>query len=367
MTTLLSRGFRPFFLLATVGGVILLSAWLAAMGGWVPVNAAWHGHELVYGFMGAVIGGFLLTAVPKWTGYEPVTGLPLGLLAAAWMVGRAVLLGDLPVPVRLLEVVFPAGLTAITTAHVFGARSTRNLLFPVLLAAWTALDLAWHLGSPLPVLRGAVYALLGIVVIFAGRITPMFTRNALGLTLRPRGRIDDLAIGSVLLLLPAQLIGSPVLIAGLAFPAAALNLARMVGWQTRATLRRPLLLVLHLGYAGLVAGLALEGFAAIFPGQVSPTSSLHALTIGTLSVFAIGMMARVTRGHTGRPLRASKTLAIAFALLPVAAIIRSLGPSISPRWAVFSWHLSGGLWVVAFTLLAWSDTTSLLQPRVDRS
>ncbi|HJN77268.1 MAG TPA: NnrS family protein [Myxococcota bacterium] len=362
---LLSSGFRPFFLLASTAGAVLLASWLAALAGWWGGDAAWHGHELIFGFMGAVLGGFFLTAVPKWTDRTPVTGLSLAVLAAAWLAGRVVLLLDLPGAWQAIDLLFPVGLTTITAIHVFGARSVRNLLFPVLLAAWTGLDVLWHLDSSLPVLRAAVFTLLGVVVIFGGRITPLFTAKALGLELRARDRRDDVAILSVLVLVPAQFVTSPRLVAGLAVFAALANLFRMWGWRCPATLKRPLLLVLHLGYAGLALGLSLEGLSLLHPAVLAPSASLHALTIGALGLFAIGMMARVTRGHTGQPLRAPPTLAVAFFLLPLAASIRVLGPSLWPAWTQAAWLLSGGLWVLAFLLLALVDIPALLRPRVD--
>lgn len=369
MTTFLSLGFRPLFLLAGLSAPTLVVAWVASLllGG--PLDLRWHGHELVFGFMGAVIGGFFLTATPRWTDTRPVTGAALAGVVALWLAARAVLVAPIPPEVQVAVALgYPLALTAITTWAIAKARSTRNALFPILLAVWTAADAAVLLNLSADALRIAVYALLGIIAVFGGRITPLFTRNALrGVAeLRPRDRRDDLAIASVLVLLPAQALTplEPALPALFALAALA-TAVRMLGWATWATRREPLLWVLQLGHASLSVGLALEAFAHLQPTVLAPRVSLHAITVGVLGAFALGMMTRVLRGHTARPLKAGPVLAVAYALIPLAAAVRVLGPALNPSWAPLSWLVSGVLWAGAFAVFVAWDGLKLLRPRID--
>lgn len=355
--------FRPFFLLAALSALVLLGAWLAALtGAWRPegIPAFWHARELIFGFMGAVLAGFFGTATPKWTKGPELTGWPLLAMLAAWVPGR---LGG--------PELLPWALAAWTGWLIFRSRSTRNLLFPVLLTGLGAcglwLDLVPEEGSR--ALSTALHLLLAIVVVFAGRITPMFTRNALKragvqFSIRERNRGDDLVIALTLLavLAVAVLEQGPLLAATLGLAGLA-NLVRMWGWAGSKTLRDPLLWSLHLGYAWVGVGLLTEAAAAM--GALAPSTALHAVSVGALSATMFTMLTRVALGHTGRPLKAHLAISVAYVAISLAAWVRVFVPLLLPSELVLSWHLAGGLWCLAFALYLVVYLPILLKPRLD--
>ena len=354
---------RPFFLLAALSAMALLLAWLLALAGtWRPegIPAFWHAKELIFGFMTAVLAGFFGTATPKWTGSPSLTGWPLLLLLAAWIPGR---LGG--------PELMPWALAAWTGWLIFRSKSWRNLLFPLLLAGLglCALWLRFDPESGSRALSTALHLLLVIVVIFGGRITPMFTRSAfkragIEAAFRERTRFDDAVIVLTLLatLGVATLEQGPIL-AGLLGLAGLANLARMWGWCGSKTLHDPLLWSLHLGYAWVGVGLLVEAAAAM--GWLPPSTALHAISVGALSATMFTMLTRVALGHTGRPLKAHLLISVAYVAISLAAIVRIALPVVWPAGLVMSWHVAGGLWIGAFGLYLVVYTPILLRPRVD--
>ena len=215
--------------------------------------------------------------------------------------------------------------------------------------------------------RAAAFAAMAIVVIFGGRITPLFTRNALRgrATVRERGRLDDAAVACALALVPLALWpearAPTAIVAGLG---AALNALRMRGWATRHTLDNPLLWVLHAGYAWAAVAMALWALAAARPDWILPSTALHAVTAGVLGTYTLGMMSRVTLGHTGRPLRAPRPMAAGYAAVLLAGAVRVAGPALAPG-AAWPLHASGTLWTLAFVLFLVAYAPWLTAPRAD--
>jgi uncharacterized protein involved in response to NO len=358
-----AQPFRPFFLLAALSALILIGAWLAALSGsWRPagIPAFWHARELIFGFMGAVLAGFFGTAAPKWTGSSPLTGWPLLAIVLAWIPGR---FGG--------PELLPFALAAWTGWMIFRASSWRNLLFPVLLTGlglcgvWLELDV--EQGSR--ALSTALHLLLAIVVIFGGRITPMFTRSALhraGLPFQPRERtrLDDgvialtlLAVLAVAILDPGPLLAAALGLAGLA------NLVRMWGWGGSKSLGDPMLWSLHLGYAWVGLGLLIEAASAL--GWLPMSTALHAISVGALSATMYTMLTRVALGHTGRPLKAHVAITVGYMAISLAALVRVFLPLAWPAGITTSWHVAGGLWMGAFALYLAVYVPVLLRPRVD--
>ena len=378
-------GFRPFFFLAGVWAIVpmLAVAWAILTGRWpagAPPLFTWHGHEMIFGFAGAAIAGFLLTAVPSWTGTKRVSGLPLVALVALWIVARAEY-SPLWQPTQLwaqsLGVAFFPVLAALLARPIVAARNFRNLPFLLFLALLFAAEWLHHavrLGWTAPVsfnpVHLAVDTILLVVVIVGGRIIPVFTRNALtaaGRTvqLRATRSIDALAIAAAAamlvadVLLPASKTGGAL--AGLA---AVLLAVRLAGWRGWRALDMPLVWVLHVGYAWLVVGLALKS-ALLVGGYGWAANWLHAITLGGFGTMILGVTTRAALGHTGRRLEASKPIAAAYGLVSVAAILRVGVLQLLPNAAPTVLVLTVAAWVAAFGMFLWIYTPILLLPRID--
>jgi len=368
----LGKGFRPFFLLAAVFAASILPIWMLALLGvlqpGVHLDAVgWHGHEMVFGFAGAVVAGFLLTAVANWTGRETLTGLPLAALALLWLAGRVAQV--LPVPDLLSEMVelafLPLLAVAIARPLVLSGNRKNFVMVAVLVALWTA-DLMVY--SPQWRQRGlalGVDLLTLLIVVFAGRVLPMFTRNGTGVaSIRSSPRLDVLAIVSVACVTGIDLALPGTLAAGLAAAAASLLVAaRTVRWGTRHALRVPLLWILHAGYAFIPIGLALRA-ASVLGAPVPPSAATHALTAGAIGCMTLGMMARVALGHSGRMLAVGRPMALAFAAVVVGAVVRVIGP-LSPTTYRPALFIAGTLWTLAFATYAVVYAPIVLAPRID--
>lgn len=345
MPPLLQQGFRPFFLAAGLWAPVSLALWIAALVGAVapptglPI-AAWHPHELLFGYAGAVVAGFLLTAVPNWTGRLPVRGVPLLILCLLWLTARlAGLVGGAfsPLPAVLFDTGFWLMLVAAMGREVAAGRNWRNL--PVIALA-TLLGIACLL-SQLEALgfgSGPAGRRLGLAVawvligMIGGRVVPSFTRNWLAKRAAPAlpapfGRLDRLALA----VLPAALAvwvaipdGAPA--GALLTLAGAVTLARLARWRSLATAVEPLVAILHQGYAWLGVGLLLLGLGILLPDSVGRLATLHALTAGAIGTMTLAIMTRATLGHTGRALIADRLTVAIYALVQAGALVRVTAP-----------------------------------------
>ncbi len=373
------KGFRPFFLL---GGV-----WAAFAVGWWALtyqqpmtgepgleSVSWHSHEMIFGFAMAIIAGFLLTAVENWTSRPTARGWFLAALAGLWTIGRLVGLGGpIATVAGMADLVFIPALTVAVGLPILLTKSKRNFLLLALLPALWLCDVFLHLRTsgllPQSQLRTdlvAVDLIVVILVIVTGRIVPLFTKNALNDEgIRSNATINTAAIASVLAVALVELVapnGFPMaVVAGVS---ALLVLARSLHWGTLATLRRPILWVLHLGHAWIWFGLALKAAAAAgLP--VPPSVATHALTAGAIGTLTLGMMARVTLGHTGRVLSAGPVMTLAFAAVTAAAVLRVFGPWFRADLTQKVLVISAGLWSVAFVLYVIGNARILMTPRPD--
>jgi uncharacterized protein involved in response to NO len=368
---LFAAGFRPFFLLAALWAALAVPVWLAAyehgyaLSGRLPAMI-WHAHEMVYGFGLAAVTGFLLTAIPNWTGRLPLRGAPLAALAALWIVGRIALL----TPAPWIELAFPLALIAVVAREVAAARNFHNL--PVvavlallfagdLLVQLHALDIAYTaaLGN-----RIGIAMLLLLIALIGGRIVPSFTRNWLA-KMRPTERMPSphsaldwacLAMAAAGLVAWMATPDSPVahgleILAGVALG------VRLARWRGLATVREPLLFVLHAGYGWLAAGLAVSGLNGFF-GWLPPGAPLHALTVGAIGTMTLAVMTRATLGHTGHPLAAGPATIAIYLLVSLAAVLRILSPVSAHVLGLTA--LAGVAWIGAFALFAISYGPLLL-------
>jgi uncharacterized protein involved in response to NO len=383
---LFSIGFRPFFLLASLGALLPVFAWILTFAGtgWPEQDhyglLNWHAHELLFGYAAAVMAGFLLTAIRNWTGLPTASGAALAALAALWLAGRLVSLPGLAatLPGALIAVVDAAFLPALalaTARPLLASGNRRNLIFPGMLLALACLNVLVHTallgGLPAWVaertLEGAALVALVMVTVMAGRVFPFFTERGLGVPFRAtiRPRIEQLAVPSLLFFAVAWLLREqvPLLMALAAAVALVVHAIRLAGWYTPAIWRVPLIWVLHVGYAWLLAGFALA--AAVGLELLTFNLALHAFTAGTLGTVTLGMMARVGLGHTGRPLVASRVTAAAFVLVTLAALLRVLLPVLLPGQFSLLVQLAGAAWVAAFLIFVAVYLPILTRPRVD--
>jgi uncharacterized protein involved in response to NO len=382
---LFARGFRPFFLLAGVFGCALPLTWVAVLAGWTaPPRAwtpiAWHAHEMLFGFIAAAIAGFLLTAVPVWTGRRALSGGGLAAVAALWIGGRLAMLDGALLhggAAAAVDLAFLPVLAAVLAPGLIAARQPRNYGFVPILVALFAANLMFHLdalgvleGASSRGLRLAVDLVLLLVVVIGGRIIPSFTANALQRRgdpspVRSRRPVEWLAPAAVLTLGLADLVAPRSAASGLAAAVAALLLAvRMAGWQSHRVGGDPLLWSLHLGYAWVPVGLVCLA-ASDLAGWPAPTSVLHALTAGAFGTTILAVMSRVPLGHTGRPFSAIPGIAAAYALVTAGAVVRTAGSVAWPAHALAVNAVSGVLWAAAFGVFTVLYAPILTAPRVD--
>lgn len=332
--------FRPFYLLGASYGPLLMVVWLGAYAGiWgMPVDPwfflAWHGHELLFGFAAAIISGIVMTALPSWAGTAEITGERLAMLVALWLAGRLAMIAPLPpVLAAVLDcALFPA-IAAVLLPQLLRVRNRWYLLLLPVLAALFAANVLFHAGriaadAALTAfgLRLAIHAIVLLYVLKGGVLTPIFTGNAL----REKGRgdvpfilwLDVLAALTVVALAIADLAKLPAAWVGVAALAAcvvhALRLARWRGWLVADV---PLLWVMHLGYAWLVAAFGLKA-AAELGGALPEMIWVHAFTVGSLGLMMLGLMTRVVLRHTGRPLRLPPAIVIGYLMVLAAALLR---------------------------------------------
>lgn len=379
---ILRGGFRPFFVGGAAWAVIALALWLCALAGAITLPTAfdllaWHRHEMLFGFVGAVVAGFLLTAIPNWTGRLPIAGGPLAALFLLWLVARLSVLWSGTVGTlgpALVDVGFYVVLAALAGREVLAAKN-RNL--PVvgivlLFGAANAADHAIVLGLIADEGLGWRAGLALVVVLISligGRIIPSFTRNWLtkqgtreGLPGQP-GKYDLITITLTAAALLLWLVTPDARAAGYALVAAGLlQLVRLARWKGLRTARDPLVLVLHVGYLWVPIGLALLG-ASILDPAVPRSGAIHALTAGAMATMILAVMTRATLGHTGRELRAgAATVAIyllvtAGAVLRVAASFALIDYTHGMRWSALAW---GG----AFLVFLAAYGPILFRPRV---
>ncbi len=370
---LLGTGFRPFFLGAALLASVAMAAWALVLGGqlsWVgPLNPFhWHAHEMVFGFTLAIVAGFLLTAAQNWTGRTTATGPLLGALFGLWLAGRVAAVVDLGVVGLVLDVAFPLVLAVAVGRPLIAAGSRRNYPFVGLLAGLSAVDLAWHLGwlSQTVAVRLTLDAVVLFIVIVGGRIVPMFTRNALpesGAHKRPS--IDRIALALTWALLGVDalsvVVDIPLLVALIAGLAGIAHLVRMSTWGSAKALTRPMLAILHAGYVWICVSLLAR--AAVDLGvPMAATVPTHLFTVGALGAFTLGMVSRVSLGHTGRPIVAGRVTIASYVMVSIAVVFR-IWAGVSP--STHALIAAAAAFSVAFVLFLVGNTVVLLSPRSD--
>lgn len=376
---LFSYGFRPFFLAAALWAIGAMALWIVALILGLDLAgdygaAHWHAHEMLFGFSSAVLGGFLLTAIPNWTGRLPVSGRPLAALFGLWVIGRVALLssGIIGLPVAAaVDALFLPVLLLICAREVIVGRKWKDLKVIGGLIILSAANIWFHLSvlGNLDVdaaARLAIGAYTMLIMIVGGRIVPSFTRNWLNKVGRtdfpvPYNRFDTAAI-----LIGVAALGAwtfaPVHIvtAAIAVIACAFHTVRLLRWHGSPTWPEKLLFVLHAAYAFVPLG-----FLAISAGAIELLSDypvMHVLTVGVIAFMMLAVMTRATRGHTGRPLVGSALTSASYVAIAGAALIRPLA-EVLPEHYHHLIALSGVLWIAAFVLFTLEYGPMLVRER----
>jgi len=332
----------------------------------------WHAHEMLFGFAAGVIVGFLLTAVKAWTGLATPRGPLLGTLVLVWLAARvAAFVAPYPVYAALDVALLPA-VALILLRVLVQAGNKRNIPLISLLLLMAAANLVFHLSAmgaiQVPAVD-ALYAELSLIImvvsVMAGRVVPMFTKNVTPGLVINMPRKFELALLAVTALALALWVLAPAgaALAALSVLAAVLHAVRLWMWRPQVTLRRPILWVLHASYAWMPIGFAL--LAAAQMGWVAYSLAVHAFAVGVIGGLIIGMLTRTARGHTGRPLQASRGEVVAYALVLLAAVLRVLVPALAPQWYAYALDAAGGLWALAFAIYLVIYTPWLTRTRLD--
>lgn len=378
----LAYGFRPFFLAAGVFAILAMVLWIGALTlGWPLGGDAgpldWHMHEMLFGYGTAALAGFILTAVPNWTGRLPVSALPLLGLVLVWVAGRLVMLAPGLVGEGVAATVDSAFLPVLAFVigrEVIAGRNWKNLRVLLVISALALANIAFHLAlaqgwDEMIVARLGVSLYVVMLSLIGGRIVPSFTRNYLARQAgarvpRPFGRIDQAAFATTIAALALWSITlEGWLVAALSALAAVMQAVRLWGWRGGKTTSEPLLVILHVGYAFVPLGLAAIALAAL--GIWAQASALHLLTVGAIGVMTLAVMTRASLGHTGRKLTASPMATVSYFALVLAGLIRPLAELV-PSYYHEILAVSGLAWIIAFSLFVVEYAPILTTPSLAR-
>ena len=379
---LFSYGFRPFFLFGSLSAGLAILAWLPMFQGELEISTLfsprdWHIHEMLYGYLPAVVTGFLLTAIPNWTGRMPLQGRPLLVLVIAWAVGRMAVTASAWIgwaPAAFLDLSFLVLVAAAAAREILSGKNWRNLKVLVALGLLLLGNAVFHVeahlvGSADYGIRIGIAATVLLVMLIGGRIVPSFTRNWLarqepGRMPAPFSRFDLVsmvcAAGSLLAWIAApdlDATGASLIASG------ALQAARLARWAGDRTWRDRLVLILHVAYAFVPLGFVLVGLASL--DLLPAAAGVHAWTGGAVGTMTLAVMSRASLGHTGRPLVATGALQAVYALAIGSAVAR-ICAAVHPEWSVGLLHVAGLSWSAAFLGFAAAYWGVLTRPRLGR-
>ena len=377
----LSYGFRPFFLSAALFAGAAVPVWALILAGWAdsPLRYAprdWHVHEMLFGFLPAVITGFLLTAMPNWTDRPPLRGTPLLALLALWLAGRLTIAMPWPTPLvsALIDAGYLAVLAAIVWREIIAGKAWDRAPIGLVISLYAYANILFHMlarssaETDLPE-RMAVALMILLLTLIGGRITPSFTSDYLaerGLPdqLPSFSRYDGLTIVLTVVAALSWVVQPQAMTTGWCLITAGLaNIVRLARWRGWTTWREPLVLILHVGYGWLSLALLILGGATLEFG-LKPADAVHALTTGAVGAMTLAVMTRASLGHTGRPKQAdSMTIAI-YILVNLGALLRVFGPAIGlPTNLVLG--AAAATWSSAYLLFAAIYGPYLIRPSLD--
>lgn len=378
---ILSYGFRPFFLAGALYAALSVLLWLPQYYGELALHSAfaaidWHIHELLFGYLSAVMTGFLLTAIPNWTGRLPLQGKPLLLLVALWAGGRLAVTFSADIgwlPAALVDCSFLAAVTLAAGREIVAGRNWRNLKVLVAVGILLIANIGFHLEAHYAGLsdvsrRLGIGGAILLIMMVGGRIIPSFTRNWLAQEGSARlpvpfGRFDIVSIAVAAAALILWVAMPDAAFTGLAMAGAAfLQMARLARWTGLRTLANPIVFVLHAAYAFVPAGFALLALS-IFRAGVPAAAGIHALGAGAIGTMTLAVMVRATLGHTGQPIAGGYAGSAIFCAVAASALLR-IAAVFAPAEAMgVLLHASACLWVAAFAGFALRFGPSLARPR----
>lgn len=381
LPAILSYGFRPFFLFGAIYGALVVLIWIPVLSGSLETRSLfsttdWHAHEMLFGFLPAIITGFLLTAIPNWTGRLPVQGYPLLLLVLLWLAGRVAVWYSASIgwPVAMfLDCAFLLSVAGAAGIEIVAGRNWRNLKVLAPLIVLLAANLLFHIetqyfGASDFSRRLALAAALVLIMIIGGRIIPSFTRNWLarenpGRLPVPYNRFDTASVIVSVVALALWVLQAEGIVTGLLMiVAAGLNIARLVRWAGDRALRDPLVLVLHAAYVFVPLGLLFSGLAAFWPEEIPSVAGVHIFGVGAIGAMTLAVMTRSTLGHTGRELRADFVTDIIYVSIIVATLLRFIAVFYPAQMALL--HASAALWAIAFFGYVLRYGPMVMRPRV---
>jgi len=377
---LLSYGFRPFFLFGSLYAALTMLAWLPVFYGELELSTAfsardWHIHEMLYGYLSAVIAGFLLTAIPNWTGRLPLQGRPLLVLVLAWAAGRVAVTVSALIgwaPAAAVDAAFLLLIAAAAAREIIKGRNWRNLKVLIILGILIAGNIAFHLearwwGVAEYGTRLGIAATMMLIMVIGGRIVPSFTRNWLSRENPGRlpasfGIFDMISMGAATAAFLIWIAAPNWSITGVALIAAgALQVVRLARWAGDRTWRDRLVLVLHIAYAFVPIGFILTGLASL--DLLPAAAGIHAWTGGAMGLMTLAVMSRASLGHTGRALVATPATQGLYLLVAIAALAR-ICASLHPDWSLPLLHAAGLAWIGAFLGFALVYWTVFMGPRL---
>ena len=374
------NGFRPFFLLGALYNVVILLIWGGFFTGhgappsFVLDPVSWHAHEMIFGFVMAIVAGFLLTAVANWTSTAPTRQIYLAGLCALWLAGRVVMNFDLGLPelaVIIVEGTFILALALSLSIPLLKSWNNRNFIFLALLGILFACDMTFLITRESTSLYVAVMIITAMISLVGGKVIPAFTVVALHergekAKQTPQAKLDVLAFSSLaLIVLALMFIGQQgTVLAVTAFLSAVIHALRLRRYHTLRILGDPMVWILHVGYSWVIVGLFLIGISAL---DFLPFSiALHAFTAGAIGSMTLGMMCRVALAHTGRKPITTKLTTLSFLLLQCAALMRVFGLALAPDYSI-EWIIgSAMLWALCFALYILIYAPILWKPKLNR-
>lgn len=363
-----SHGFRPFFFSAALFAALAIPLWMAAFSHGYMIgpegNAlGWHGHEMVFGYVGAVVTGFVMTAIPNWTGRLPVMGMPLALLFLIWLAGRiAMFIGGNAILIAAIDCLFLFAVAGLAWREVMAGKNWRNLPVCMLITFLALSNVADHAGDAMGLpfqtgLRSALALITTLMMLIGGRVIPSFTTN----WMKKQGMVK-LPVPFATYDKVALLLSVIVLIGWIAFPnstaigvgllfAALLHLFRLLRWRGWSVISDPLVLVLHIAYAWIPVAFALMGLAILRPDLLTAAHALHALTTGAIGQLTMAVMTRASLGHCGRELCAGAGTVVIYLLIFSGAALRVALPFSNIDYAT-AMSIAGMIWASGFLLFA---------------
>ncbi|SFD09884.1 NnrS family protein [Pseudoalteromonas denitrificans] len=378
--------FRPFFIFGTTASMLSLAIWILQLNNIVILNqtgltpTVWHIHEMIFGFAATVAVGFILTAGKTWTKQPSITGKSLVLLSVLWLSVRTAIYINTNTSIAIaivLQMLWWFVSIVVFVSMVYRSKNKRNYLFIPLLSAMMIMNLTILLADMLSFTQLAMHLSRASILLFTilmgimgGRVIPFFTQNGA----KTDAIVSPLWIDK--LLLPASITGIFVFILGffislpftpapLMLLSGGLHLIRLSFWKSTKTLPIPLLWSLHLSYLFMALGLILLGLSYFDLTFINMpfSNALHMITIGAIGLMVFAMMSRVSLGHTGRALVLNKALILAFILLILTVLIRTILPLFNI--IQLAWNLSALLWISSSLIFIFIYSPILFAKRIN--